>query len=93
MYPSQGMYWWHIPLECGHRRGGIVSACRTHGITVSWAAQQYHVFRVGVHVIHMKYAKFILSYYNKRNAHFDIQEILLQFWTERRETWQEYGEA
>ena len=34
-----------------------------------------------------------LSYYNKRNAHFDVQELLLQFWTERRETWQEYGEA
>ena len=33
------------------------------------------------------------SYYNKRNAHFDVQQLLLQFWTERRETWQEYGEA
>ena len=35
----------------------------------------------------------IISYYNKRNAHFDVQESLLQFRTERRETWQEYGEA
>ena len=35
----------------------------------------------------------IISYYNKRNAHFDVQELLFQFWTERRETWQEYGEA
>ena len=34
-----------------------------------------------------------ISYYNKRNAHFDVQELLFQFWTERRETWQEYGEA
>ena len=25
--------------------------------------------------------------------HFDVQESLLQFWTERHETWQEYGEA
>ena len=33
------------------------------------------------------------SYYNKCNAHFDVQELLLQFWMERRETWQEYGEA
>ena len=35
----------------------------------------------------------ILSYYNKRNAHFDVQELLFQFWTERRKSWQEYGEA
>ena len=34
-----------------------------------------------------------ISYYNKRNAHFDVQELLLQFWTERRETWQEYRDA
>ena len=34
-----------------------------------------------------------ISYYNKRNAHFDVQELLLQFWAEHRETWQEYGEA
>ena len=33
------------------------------------------------------------SYYNKRNTHFDVQELLLQFWTERHKTWQEYGEA
>ena len=35
----------------------------------------------------------VQSYYNKRNAHFDVQQLLLQFWTKRRETWQEYGEA
>ena len=35
----------------------------------------------------------VISYYNKRNSHFDVQELLFQFWTERRETWQEYGEA
>ena len=33
------------------------------------------------------------SYYNKCNAHFDVQELLLQFWTERHKMWQEYGEA
>ena len=33
------------------------------------------------------------SYYNKRNAHFDVQEFLLQFQRERHEMWQEYGEA
>ena len=33
------------------------------------------------------------SYYNKCNAHFNVYELLLQFWTERHETWQEYGEA
>ena len=31
--------------------------------------------------------------YNKRNAHFEVQELLLQFWTERHKKWQEYGEA
>ena len=31
--------------------------------------------------------------YNKHNAHFDVQVLLLQFWTERHEMWQEYGEA
>ena len=35
----------------------------------------------------------MLSYYNKRNAHFDVQELLLPIWTERHEIWQEYGEA
>ena len=34
-----------------------------------------------------------ITYYNKRNTHFDVQELLLQFWAERHETWQEYGEA
>ena len=25
--------------------------------------------------------------YNKHNAHFDVWDILLQFWMERHETW------
>ena len=29
---------------------------------------------------------YYISYYNKRNAHFDVQELLFQFWTEHRET-------
>ena len=33
------------------------------------------------------------SYYNKRNAHFDVQELLLRFWAEHRETWQVCGAA
>ena len=45
------------------------------------------------HTVHFINFSNNTSYYNKRNAHFDVQELLLQFCTERRETWQEYGEA
>ena len=41
-------------------------------------------------IYHINY---VISYYNKRNTHFDVQGLLLQFWMEHRETWQEYGEA
>ena len=42
---------------------------------------------------HFMYIHHFLILYNKRNAHFDVQELLLQFWTEHHETWQKYGEA
>ena len=29
------------------------------------------------------------SCYNKCNTHFDVQELLLQFWMEHHETWQD----
>ena len=46
-----------------------------------------------LHIISNSIVLVLVSYYNKRNAHFDVQELLLHFWTERRETWQEYGDA
>ena len=38
-------------------------------------------------------AMIAISYYDKCNTHFDVQELLLQFWTERHETWYDYEEA
>ena len=55
------------------------------------------LYHLSVNIIYIYIYIYILyiyiSYYNKRNAHFNVQELLLQFWTKRYETWQECGEA
>ena len=84
-----------LECQCIIKSGGVILQCNTRGTLVLTGRHRTDIYiqkdKTAVLLVGVGLAQARPN--NKRNAHIDGQELLLQFWTERHETWQEYGEA